>query len=385
MNIFKTFLIICIVLGSISCGSKTGNKDASELFPFPPSRLQDISASSQMKYGYMNREGFLIIEQQFDWADYFYEGLAHVRVGNKHGYIDTQGKFVINPQFDWAWRFSEGLALVKSGDKHGYIDKSGKYVINIQFDNADGFSDGLALVGVGGKFGYIDKSGKYVIEPHYSDAGPFSDGLAYVKMGDKCGFIDKTGRTVIEPQFQCSAYSFGIFAPLGKFSEGLFAVSDNNRKVGFIDKTGKFVIAPRFDYAYDFSEGLAAVGIDFKSGARPYEELPIDEPVLTDRPVVWGFIDKTGNFAIKPRFAMVASFSDGFAAVSIEHQFNCGYIDKSGKFFIGPRLISCGGFDNGIAAPVRKKGEESYESLIIDTSGKIIHPRNSGSLGNDNK
>ncbi|ECL3693363.1 WG repeat-containing protein, partial [Campylobacter coli] len=53
-----------------------------------------------------------------------------------------------------------------------------------------------------------------------------------------------------------------------------------NRKWGFIDKSGKFIVKPKFDEAWDFSEGLAAVGLNGK----------------------WGFIDKNGEFAIEPIF-----------------------------------------------------------------------------------
>jgi len=58
------------------------------------------------------------------------EGLFPVIVSGKIGYIDKQGKIVINPQFDDAWHFSEGLAGVKIGGKWGYIDKQGKIIIN---------------------------------------------------------------------------------------------------------------------------------------------------------------------------------------------------------------------------------------------------------------
>jgi hypothetical protein len=56
------------------------------------------------------------------------EGLFPVKSGGRWGYIDKQGKIVINPQFDRAWDFLGGLAWVMIGDKLGYIDKEGKYV-----------------------------------------------------------------------------------------------------------------------------------------------------------------------------------------------------------------------------------------------------------------
>jgi hypothetical protein len=49
-----------------------------------------------------------------------------------------------------------------------------------------------------------------------------------------------------------------------------------------IDETGKIVIEPEFDNWTNFSEGLAAVSVDFK----------------------WGYIDKSGKWAIPPQFAV---------------------------------------------------------------------------------
>ena len=44
-------------------------------------------------------------------------GLYPIQDGGKLGYIDRNGKVVINPQFDWAGEFSEGLANVGIGGK----------------------------------------------------------------------------------------------------------------------------------------------------------------------------------------------------------------------------------------------------------------------------
>ena len=69
-------------------------------------------------------------------------GLFPVVLGGKTGFINRDGKLVINPQFDDARNFYEGLALVSNGGKAGYIDKEGKNIINPQFDVAGDFSNG---------------------------------------------------------------------------------------------------------------------------------------------------------------------------------------------------------------------------------------------------
>lgn len=132
---------------------------------------------------------------------------------------------------------------------------TGTYVAAPQFDNAGAFSEGLAAVQVGGKWGFVDKSGKVVIEPQFNPDqvqynARFSDGLAAVNFGagTNWGFIDKTGAVVINPQFEGSYYSPPFF------SEGLAAIRVDY-KYGYIDKTGRIVLSPKFDEARWFSGG----------------------------------------------------------------------------------------------------------------------------------
>jgi WG repeat protein len=60
----------------------------------------------------------------------FAEGLAKIEQGNRWSYIDKDGKIVINPQFEEAFDFNGGLAEVRVGDSRGYIDPAGKLVWN---------------------------------------------------------------------------------------------------------------------------------------------------------------------------------------------------------------------------------------------------------------
>ena len=48
--------------------------------------------------------------------------------GNRIGYIDTDGRLAVNPQFDHAGEFEHGLAPVWLGKKQGYVNRDGKYV-----------------------------------------------------------------------------------------------------------------------------------------------------------------------------------------------------------------------------------------------------------------
>ena len=132
------------------------------------------------KYFYIDTRGRIAVKpvDNIYRAWDFSHGLARVNIGGGHGgsecdeifggkwgFIDKQGKMVIDPQFDAVRPFANGLAVVRIGDdktgKWGFIDPQGKFVINPQFDDAGSFSGGLAAVYTGdretGKWGYISR------------------------------------------------------------------------------------------------------------------------------------------------------------------------------------------------------------------------------------
>jgi len=231
---------------------------------------------------------------------------------------------------------SAAIPVAKSADgKWGYQDHSGVFVIPAQFDKATEFSEGLAAVALHKKFGYIDTTGKMVIAPRFVHGEPFHEGLAlvYTSWGmnilghaegwdlfRRAGYIDHTGEIVIGPRLAENANSFseGVAA----FQAG--AASPGNAKWGYLDKTGKWALKPSFEIATDFSEVLAAVKVS--TGKEPGQKQPTYK---------WGYIDHSGNFVIPPQFSSAIPFRHGIAIVHLWnmqghlHPRRC--IDKDGK------------------------------------------------------
>ncbi len=227
----------------------------------------------------------------------FSEGLAAFRVMNrepgidKWGFLDREGNVVIEPKYDKVDFFHEGAARVcvnVSVDDHtgelydgdwGYVNKTGRTIVEPKYFAVQGFSDGLAWVYVDGSaVTYIDKSGEVALQiPRQrirSQAAPFHEGLASFQPSRESGvgFIDKTGKLVIEPQF----------ASAESFSEGLAAVAvatgKDRYKWGYIDRTGRLVLNAKYDDVSRFSEGRAAVRVG----------------------EFWGVIKRQGNYVVKP-------------------------------------------------------------------------------------
>lgn len=198
----------------------------------------------------------------------------------KYGYVDAEGNVIIEAQFDWAGRFSEGLAAVVKDNLLGFINKEGKLVIDYQFDDNLGepvvFSEGLVAVKKDGKYGYINKKGKFVIENKYTYAGEFKEGKAIVisKVEDysdysnnlnadyiigltKASYIDNEGNTILN-NIKLPIYQ--DYSREENFSNGFLPIYKNG-KVVYIDEDGIEVSDNVFDWATTFEGDVARVVI----------------------------------------------------------------------------------------------------------------------------
>lgn len=331
----------CDFLGDLTSSDDETSNDGINLFPV---RIEG-------QWGFINGNGRIMIEPEFDSGQDFSEGLARVRDGGV-GYLDPSGEWVIEPRFQNGRQFQGGLAAVEIDGRWGFINKSGAFAINPQFNealsfkegrafvltasfdweyiditgevirtintpelddfediNSNNYSNGLALVQDFNtdQYGYMDDEGNMSINFQYAEARGFYDGLAAIKISDSWGYIDTKGNTVIAPRY----------IEAGNFGDGLVPVRENTNTYGYADKSGRIVIEPQFEDARRFSEGRAAVLIDG----------------------FWGFIDKSGNLIGKADYDEVSEFNKGVAQVIIEKTdpnnennrlTNYGYLGRDG-------------------------------------------------------
>ena len=286
-----------------------------------PPRANSVGTWRRNEHG---RWEFTRRHAAFTAAASFSDGLAAVRDNENGliGYIDNRGEWAIDPQLHtrgWRVDFSMGLAPAydTATEREGFIDKSGAWAIAPQFSGTMGpFAERVAPVygeseeGVHG-CGYISQAGNWFIQPQFADCGSFYEGLAAVKVrrGDYSlwGYINVDNEWVIEPQFEHAE----------RFSDGLARVRLDSDHVAYIDRGGQFIIGPEHqDYCWGscrFVDGLAAK----KDGSR------------------WGYIDKSGAWAIEPQFTWAGAFSEGLAiAIPRGDNRRIGYIDKQGEWAI---------------------------------------------------
>jgi hypothetical protein len=329
------------------------------------------------KWGYIDQSGKLVISPQFEAADFFYEGLAAVRLNGQGGFVNTAGKMMIPPKFSSTGRFSDGVAAVFIDGKtpqervYGYIDKGGELIIKCPFACGRAYSEGMMGEAVE-VFRCVDELGMPVAKEY--PCAPDANSKSHAILIDRWGYYDKSGKLAIP----------GIFhSGVGRFSEGVAAVQPYGaRKVGYIDKSGAFVIPAQFDPGEPFCEGLAAVRVGSKWGFIRHDGKVVIEPQFDgtgcfseEYAAVWlqgkaGYIDRTGLVVNVPRFRDAQPFSEGLAAVRCEKG-KTGYIDTTGQWAIvatlPPRAMGAGPFSEGVALVDGESG-----AVYIDRSGKVI-------------
>lgn len=238
----------------------------------------------------------------------------------------------------------------------------------------------LRFMDASGDWGFIDRSGKVIIPAKFSKARPFREGAALVG-GTTPRYIDETGAviwSIPEEGWEKAIADIGladfelesdlVWSQMGDFREGLACVKvyagPLQWRFGFIDKTGEYAVKPQFSGAGDFSEGLA--------------------PVRSPQSGSYGYIRKDGTLAVQPRYENAAPFRDGLAAVSDKGKY--GFIDKSGKVVIDFPFDQVGGFCEGLARfGVRAPGQKatglyggSLDNLVF--SGKWGYINKSGNV-----
>jgi hypothetical protein len=217
------------------------------------------------------------------------------------------GKFILKngTEIDWMANSADSILLYDGKQEQLYVLPQKKDAIFPIWDND-------------GKTGFIDVNGNAVEIPKNDAIGEFSEGLAPVLVGDKWGYMNEKGEIVIAPRWKNQEQGWKQ-QPVGNFHEGLAAVieavnwdviDDSNYyayKCGYINTKGEYVIEPKFRQGCgDFSDGLAQIMVDVRG-----DEYEKDKGWI-------GFMDKKGNWAIKPHLYQATYFSEGFALVQSE-------------------------------------------------------------------
>jgi hypothetical protein len=269
------------------------------------------------------------------------DGKFHYRL------LDTLGNMVETEiPMDYIGKKQEGLINVKKENKSGYINSRGEVVIPLQFEAAYEFREGVARVKVNQHFGVIDKSGNFMLEPEFREVANMYEGLIFATKDRKVfAFYDANGEMVIP---ETSDYLNPNCYGCGRvFRDGLFRVrvDEAGKLYGYLNKEGALAIRPKFEAAQDFENGLALV----QEGG------------------LFGYIDTAGNYEIPPSFQHAQLFFGGSTWVRKTKDAPYGLIDKTGDYIIDPhyKYIPYRRYDYWLAyEPVQEASAENAPVVI---------------------
>lgn len=189
----------------------------------------------------------------------FSDGLAAFKSSNGlYGYLDNNGNVVIEAQYDLAGSFHDGYAVaIPNYKEKNYtqviINKKNEISFSVKKEKYD-----LAFVYKDGKFAaikntasddplitYLNQKGDEVLKPMtgYSFADSFKDGFSIVSSYDdsqnswESGVINANGEEVIRK---------GKYSRIRNLGEGLFLVMKSDEKIGIVDKEDNLVVP--FEY-----------------------------------------------------------------------------------------------------------------------------------------
>lgn len=204
--------------------------------------------------------------------------------------------------------------------RFGYIDKTGKLIIPCQFIKASPFKNGVAFVQreKDSAFFYIDTLGRKVTSTGLPELIP--DSIKETKSGKHYPKDEDVYKAPVNPSYpNAPAESDYVFRYTGK-KEAIEPYADNLAvsrvfydhylypkyskifllyRYGFQDTTGKLIIPANFYDAKSFSGGLA----------------PVQDTLQKDKSL-WGYINTSGQYVIKPSYLYAMCFSQGRAAVA---------------------------------------------------------------------
>ena len=327
------------------------------------------------KWGFVNQEGQVRIEAQYNWVSSFNEGKAAVGMDNLTGYITKQNDTLIKPLFDEGEKFVNGIARVEMNEQYQLIDYKGDFLTNTWYNDLGVPSENRCYVAKG-FYGFIEvEGGQEVIPLLYDNAYDFKNGVAIVEREGLYGLIDQNGDEFLNFDFEAielgndsiirlkkegkwAAFTFNAdtilpfeYSYIGSLSDELILVLHaDSTHYSYVNKQGEKALDGDWDvdettpiYA-NFENGVArfkkkgVFGLIDTAGAKIYPALfdAIGSFDSTLTPIrrygKWGFANAQVKLEIKYQYTYAEGFDKGLAKV--ERDGKMGFIDATGTEII---------------------------------------------------
>jgi hypothetical protein len=150
-----------------------------------------------------------------------------------------------------------------------------------------------------------------------------------------------------------------------------------------IDGAGSFIIDEQDNVIIDLGEDRSGAWWFSGNGLAPVTAIDTNSPFGVSA----GYIDKSGEWVIEPRFFTASSFGvNGLAPVSNQEQ-KWGFINESGEWVIEPRFAGCAAFTEVVISAFVQPSVDNKTKIngqnTVAAEGVIVSFMWVDSLGNN--
>lgn len=310
---------------------------------------------------FIDKSGRRVIDALYKDATLFSDGRAWVRsFDDEIIAVDRKGnKVFYAPEAVMVNTFYDGKAVIYTQDGHTkVVDTSGKELFDGKGHGGNFVVDGrIVMPGADGQ-GVMSLDGDFILAPVYKsvgqlqwvDIGSYVDALCddrFIVLKDSgYGVVDKTGKEIVPAVFEDIVRDGEMF--LAQSRGGGSAVGS---KAIWYNRDGKVEVEGAFTEAYPFGNGNFAAACDSQH---------------------WGFIDKKGNWAIKPAWTFVGTSMDanGRAVVYDNDSAEAGLLRADGTMAVE--------YGYSVISPLKGTGlyviSNGQKTGIMDMNGEIVVP-----------
>jgi len=298
---------------------------------------QMMPIRKQNQWGYINNQGQIVIEAQFNFADRFYKNIALVGTKTGIGIIDTAGKFVVQPDYEYIkWIDNHTYVAQKNHSWAFYHIQSGK-VLDLENGRVEKLGDSCYSFQENFKKGVFHLLQGRIISPIHDQIFKKND-VFFVKQNDKMGIVNEKDEMIIEPTYDSL---FMVEQLIGIYHKKFY---------GLMNKKGKLILGANRDGINIIHDSL----IELRDGqtyklfnpqiARTIAENYISYDNFRKYVQVefkngeFSFIDLSGNKVFEENTnGQVKQLSTDIFAARFIHNAKMGLIDlNKGKFIMNP-------------------------------------------------
>ncbi len=255
----------------------------------------------------------LVVSSVGIFTSYYYTGPLRLQ----YGFINSEGEVIVEPQFDSVEQYENNHAIFRQEGRYGILDQNGEVIFPARFTSIDQQSEELVSGLIEAELRIMRRGGE-LVDDAFVEIEDLTATPIRVKTQEGWGLLEKDGSYRLEPGFDS----------LAAFDGRNIAVFEQNDRQGLVNREGTVIMEAEYDELEFVDDELLWIKRDSQYGlARGGEVLletqydnrePFTEGLAAvQKDGLWGFVSDEGEVVVEPEFQNVGSFSEGRARIGV--------------------------------------------------------------------